>query len=112
MDSIRQQKISKLLLKELGQLLQNKYKHVYSKSLVTLTHVRVSPDLSVSKAYVSIFGQENKKDILQKLNEHSKEIRFDLGLLMKNQLRIIPDLKFFLDDSLDHVEKIEKLLKS
>ncbi len=111
MDSIRLNKVSKLVQKELGDILQREFSHLYKGSLLTLTLVRVSPDLSVAKGYVSIYGAKNKKEILDLLNETVSEIRFSLGNKLRHQLRKIPDIHFYIDDSLDEVEKIERLLK-
>ena len=72
--------------------------------------VRVSPDLSVAKAYLSVFPSERAQEVLQNINDHASEVRFELGKLERHQLRIIPELKFFLDDSLDYVEHIDELL--
>ena len=72
--------------------------------------VRISPDLSVAKAYLSIFPSERSQEVLQNINEHASEIRYELGKLERHQLRIIPELKFFLDDSLDYVDHIDELL--
>lgn len=111
MDSIRQQKLSKLLQKELGHILQQNYSNLSPGTLVTVTSVRVSPDLSVSRIYVSIFGKQDRTQVLERLRENTKDIRFDLGQRVKNQMRIIPLLNFFLDDSLDQALRIDELLK-
>lgn len=72
--------------------------------------VRISPDLSVAKAYLSIFPSAKAQEILQNINDHASAIRYEMGKLQRHQLRIIPELKFFLDDSLDYLENIDKLL--
>jgi len=81
--------------------------------MLTVTNVRVASDLSVAKIYLSIFAPaHNKKDeILKKINLHTKELRRNLGNRVRNQLRVIPELEFFLDDSLDYIDNIENLLK-
>lgn len=111
MDSTRQEKYSKLIQKEIGQIFQHNGRDYYGKAFVTVTNVRVSPDLGIAKVYVSIFGVPDSKKVLEEIDSHNKEIRKRLGDSIRHQARIIPALKFFLDDSLDYVEKIEKLLK-
>lgn len=111
MDTTRQNKIARLIQKELSQifLLQT---HAMNKGvLVSVSTVRISPDLSVVKAYLSIFPSEKATEILENINNNSKSIRYDLGQRVRFQLRIIPELKFFVDDSLDYIEKIDELLK-
>lgn len=80
--------------------------------MVSVTKVRVSPDLSICTAYLSVFPSEKGEEILKNINANEKTIRFDLGRKVRNQLRIIPELRFFLDDSLDYLEHIDELLKS
>ena len=79
--------------------------------MVSVTKVRVSPDLSICTAYLSVFPSEKGEEILKNINANEKTIRFDLGRKVRNQLRIIPELCFFLDDSLDYLEHIDELLK-
>jgi ribosome-binding factor A len=79
--------------------------------MVSVTKVRVSPDLSICTAYLSVFPSEKGEEILKNINANEKTIRFDLGRKVRNQLRIIPELRFFLDDSLDYLERIDELLK-
>ena len=73
--------------------------------------VRVSPDLSVAKAYLSIYPSARAQEILDNINAQTSQIRYELGMLERHQLRIIPELKFFIDDSLDYIENIDNLLK-
>ncbi|NMD02440.1 MAG: ribosome-binding factor A, partial [Bacteroidales bacterium] len=80
--------------------------------LISITKVRVSPDLSFARIYLSIFPSTNINDVLQNVQDHSTRIRFDLGHKVRTQLRIVPDIAFFIDDSLDYIEKIDRLLKS
>src|SRR6185503_11212278 len=111
MDSTRQQKYSKLIQKEIGNIFQRNGRNFYGKAFVTVTNVRVSPDLGIAKVYVSIFGVPDAKKTLGEIEHYQKEIRKQLGEHIRHQARIIPELKFFLDDSLDYAEKIEKLLR-
>ncbi|HNW96893.1 MAG TPA: 30S ribosome-binding factor RbfA [Bacteroidales bacterium] len=113
MDSTRQQKVSRLIQKDLSNIFQVESRGMYANAMITVTQVRVSPDLGVAKTYLSIFstGSIDKKDILEKIKQNTKEIRKNLGIRIGKQVRVIPELDFFLDDSLDYIEKIENLLK-
>ena len=79
--------------------------------LVSVTRVKVSPDLSICTAYLSIFPSDKAEELLTNINKNEKTIRYDLGQRVHNQLRIIPELRFFIDDSLDYIERIDELLK-
>ena len=79
--------------------------------LVSVSVVRVSPDLGVAKAYLSIFPSNKSEELLEAIRANTKAIRYDLGQRVGKQLRIIPELSFFIDDSLDYIEHIDKLLK-
>ncbi len=110
MDSTRQQKISRLLQKELSDIFQKQTKGM-SGVLVSVSAVRISPDLSICRAYLSIFPSQRGEEILENINRNVREVRYELGTRVRHQLRIIPDLKFFIDDSLDYIEHIDALLK-
>jgi len=112
MESTRQKKVSRLIQKELADIFLKKGNEFAHGKLVSITRVRVSPDLSFAKVYVSIFPATNKTDILHTIQELASKIRFDLGQKVRSQLRIVPDLAFHIDDSLDYIDKIDKLLKS
>ena len=79
--------------------------------LVSVSTCRISPDLSVCRAYLSVFPSERSEEIVKNINNNMKAIRYELGGRVRHQLRIIPELKFFVDDSLDYIENIDKLLK-
>ena len=111
MDSTRQKKISRLIQKELSEIFQREVGDIISSTMVSVTVVRVSADLSVAKVYFSIFPTAGTEAILASIEENSSRIRFMLGKRVGKQLRIIPELKFFIDDSLDYAEKIDNLLK-
>lgn len=111
MDSMRQHKYARLIQKEMGEIFQREGFNYFGKAFVTVTGAQVSPDLGVAKIYISVFGVKESKSVLSQIEKHTREIRKELGSRIRHQARIIPELKFFLDDSLDHVEKIEKLLK-
>ncbi len=110
METTRQNKIARLLQKELSEifLLQAKAMH---GMLVSVSAVRISPDLSIARVYLSIFPSEKGEETVKNVNANMKTIRYELGTRVRHQLRIIPELKFFVDDSLDYIEKIDSLLK-
>lgn len=110
MESTRLNKIGRLIQKELSEifLLQTK---AMPGVLVSVSVVRVSPDLSVARVYLSIFPSERSNELLEAIRANVKAIRFDLGQRVGKQLRIIPSLTFFIDDSLDYIENIDNLLK-
>jgi len=112
MESTRQKKVSRLIQKELADIFLKKGNELVRGKLISITRVRVSPDLSFAKVYISIFPATNKNDDLQIIQDHSTKIRFDLGQKIRSQLRIVPDIAFHIDDSLDYIDKIEKLLKN
>ena len=111
MESTRQKKVSRQLLKDLSEILQLKGKDLIGTSLVSVTVVRISPDLSIARVYISVFGTEDKEVLLAKMNQQSYAIRKKLGERIRNQMRKVPELKFFLDDSVDYSQQIEDLLK-
>ena len=110
METTRQNKISRLIQKELSEifLLQSK---AMNGVLVSVSVVRISPDLSVARVYLSVFPSNRSEEIVKNINANMKSIRYELGTRVRYQLRIIPELKFFVDDSLDYIEKIDELLK-
>ena len=79
--------------------------------MVSVTRARVSPDLSICTAYLSVFPSEKSEELLKNIESNIKTIRYELGTRVHNQLRIIPELRFFIDDSLDYIERIDELLK-
>ena len=80
--------------------------------MVSVTRTRVSPDLSICTAYLSVFPSEKGEELLKNIESNIKTIRYELGTRVHNQLRIIPELRFFIDDSLDYIERIDELLKT
>ncbi len=111
MESTRQHKISRMLQKELGELFLLYAKNIHG-TLITVTNVKISPDLSIAHVHLSIFPADKVTDTLKKINTEARSIRFELGNKVRNQLRIIPELSFHIDDSLDYMERIDSLLKS
>ncbi|MBP8777668.1 MAG: 30S ribosome-binding factor RbfA [Bacteroidaceae bacterium] len=110
METTRQNKITRLLQKELSEIFQLQTKAMQG-TLVSVSVVRISPDLSVARVYLSIFPSERGDELCKNINQNQKGIRFELGTRVRHQLRIIPELKFFIDDSLDYIDNIDSLLK-
>lgn len=110
METTRQNKIARLIQKELSEIFLAQTKSMPGV-LVSVSVVRISPDMSYARAYLSIFPSERAEEIVKNINANTKAIRFELGGRVRHQLRIIPELKFFIDDSLDYAEKIDQLLK-
>jgi len=109
METTRQNKIARLIQKDLSIIFQQQTRQTRG-ILISVSVVRISPDLSVAKAYLSIFPSDKAQEILENINAQASQIRFALGNLERHQLRIIPELKFFIDDSLDYVDNIDRLL--
>lgn len=126
MDTTRQNKISRLIQQDLGDLFVKEMKPKVGNSLITVTKVRVTSDLSIARVYISIFPvgdmpvtpdtpegtKATTQLVINAILTHSSDIRRRLGLREGKQLRIIPNLEFYLDDTLDYIENIEKLLKN
>lgn len=111
MQETRQNKIARLLQKELSMIFQQQTRAMRGV-MVSVTRTKISPDLSICTAYLSVFPSERGEEILKNINANEKTIRYDLGTRVRHQLRIIPELRFFIDDSLDYIERIDELLKS
>jgi|TARA_B110000977_G_C11032035_1_gene475653 ribosome-binding factor A len=113
METTRQKKISGILQKDLIAILQRLLKDSMKNALIaSVTKVKISPDLSVAKVYVSVFPVKASKEVFELIKESRGAIRNSLGVLVKNQIRRVPELSFFLDDSLDYIEKIDSALKN
>ncbi|MDO4691432.1 MAG: 30S ribosome-binding factor RbfA [Porphyromonadaceae bacterium] len=110
MDNTRMSRINRLLQKEISDLFRQQTSAMPGV-LVTVTSVTVSPDLSVARVRLSIFPTERGKELLANIRENTKTIRYDLGQRVRTQLRKLPDLSFYIDDSLDYLERIDELLK-
>ena len=110
MQETRQNRIARLLQKELSTIFQSQTRTMHGV-MVSVTRVRISPDLSICTAYLSIFPSEKADEIISNINANNKTIRYELGTRVRNQLRIVPELRFFVDDSLDYIDHIDELLK-
>ncbi|HLG34591.1 MAG TPA: 30S ribosome-binding factor RbfA [Bacteroidia bacterium] len=111
MDKTKQNKVARMIQKELGDIFQREGFANTGKSLLTVTEVRITPDLSISLVFLSLYGGKDPKKIFEEISKQNREIRKKLGEKIRFKVRIIPELKFILDDSLDYAEKIDKLLK-
>ena len=110
METTRQNKISRLIQKELSEIFLLQTKSM-NGVLVSVSAVRISPDMSIARVYLSVFPSERSQEVVKNINDNMKSIRYELGTRVRHQLRIIPELKFFVDDSLDYAERIDELLK-
>jgi ribosome-binding factor A len=108
--STRQNKISRLVQKELADYFQKESRVHFRGKLLSVTVVRITRDLGIARVYISIFPSEGSEEILQDIKGMSRQIRGSLGKRVGKQLRIIPELEFYLDDSLDYIDKIDGLL--
>jgi ribosome-binding factor A len=109
-ETTRQLKVARLIQKDIADILQKEYRNEIPGKLLTVTLVKVSPDLAIAKCYLSIFPGEGDT-VIDYLNNNRSQVRFKLGNKVRNQLRIVPELIFYLDDTLDYNDKIDKLLK-
>ena len=110
MESTRQQKIGRLIQKDLGILFQQLGRDMFSGAMITVTKVYVTKDLSVAKVYLSLFATKDKPVLMESIRHHVREIRHLLAQRTKHQLRIVPELHFLEDDSLDYIDNIDYLL--
>ena len=109
MESTRQQKIARLLQKELSEIFRQETAKV-GNVIVSVSAVRGSPDMSIARAYLSIFPSDKAQILLESINKSAKTIRYDLAQKVRYQLRKTPELFFHIDDSLDYIEHIDNLL--
>ncbi|QXU41007.1 30S ribosome-binding factor RbfA [Pedobacter sp. D749] len=109
MESKRQQKFAGVLQEELAQVFQREGAAFLPNTLVTITRVRVSPDLAVAKVYLSFFNTSNTSLSINTVNSHAGEIRYKLGSRIRHQVRVVPELTFFVDDTNEYVERMDHL---
>lgn len=111
MENTRQQKIASQIRRDIAEIFRRDLSDALRGTLVTVTTVRMSPDLAYAKVYVSIFPYERAQAVLETIESHNRAIRGALGNRMRNQVKSIPELQFFIDDSLEYIENIDSLLK-
>ncbi len=110
METTRQSKVSRLLQKDLGLIFQQEGRNLFGGKMISVTTVRISPDLGLAKVYLSIFPSEKSEETLEVVRMNTKNIRRILGTRVGKQLRVVPELAFYIDDSLDYIENIDNLL--
>lgn len=110
MESQRQLKYASLLTRDMSELFQRRFKSLFGNAFVTITHVKVSPDLSIASIYLSFLGTNNEDAILENIEDNNKQIRQELGRKIRHQVRVIPELRFFKDDTAEQAAKIDELL--
>ena len=110
-ESTRQQKVGRQLQKDLAEIIQQQGMTTYAGAMLSVTSVHMSPDLSLARVHVSIFPSNKANEVMEIVNKQIRAIRGDLGRRVAKQMRIVPELVFLVDDSLDYVERIDSLLK-
>ncbi len=112
METQRQKKIAKIIQKDLVDILQGEVrKHDIRNLIITISKVGVTPDLSLARVYISVFPSSKSEELIEALRVNAKQIKHEVAQKVRNQLRKMPDLRFFIDDSLDYIEKIDRALK-
>lgn len=109
--STRQLKVARELQRDLAEIIRSKGMAVFGGAMVTVSEVRISPDLSIAKVFVSIFPSARQEEVMKVLKDNNKLLRGELGRKVASQLRIVPELDFYLDTTLDYAEHIDELLK-
>ena len=109
METKRQKQISELLRRQFSMVLMDEGSYIFEKALVTVTKVVVSPDMQNAKIYLSVFNSENKQEVMLNMEENNHRLRFALANKVGKQLRRIPELQFYLDESLDEFFRMEKV---
>ncbi|MBI4945480.1 MAG: 30S ribosome-binding factor RbfA [Bacteroidetes bacterium] len=112
MVTIRQSKVARVIQKDVAAVFQKEMKNAFGSGLISVTHVFMSPDLSFAKIYLSLFGVQDKEKMLGAIRKEAKEIRRILGTKIKKQLRIVPEIAFFVDESADYADKMEKVFST
>ena len=110
-ESTRQQNVARQIQKDLAEIIRARGMAAYDGAMLTVSGVKITPDLALAKVYVSIFPSSKAEDVMKKLEDETSRLRGELGRRVAKQLRIVPELAFYLDDSLDYVEHIDELLK-
>jgi len=109
MESKRQQKFAGVIQEDLAAILQRESSSYLPNTMVTITKVRVTPDLAIARVFLSFFSNNNNQLALQTIKQHSSEIRYKLGSRIKDQVRVIPQLEFFIDDTSEYVDRMDKI---
>ncbi|MDZ7936085.1 MAG: 30S ribosome-binding factor RbfA [Emticicia sp.] len=109
MESKRQRQVAKQIQKDLGEIFQKDLKQMFNGAFVTITEVKITPDLGIARAYLSFLLTKDKEGVLQIIRENTKNIRNLLGERVRHQLRIVPNLQFFIDDTAEYAQKMDAL---
>jgi len=109
MESKRQQKFAGVIQEDLAAILQREGANYLPNTMVTITKVRVTPDLAIARVFLSFFNTTNNQTALQTIKQHASEIRYKLGSRIKDQVRVIPQLEFFIDDTSEYVDRMDKI---
>ncbi|WP_158990416.1 30S ribosome-binding factor RbfA [Mucilaginibacter sp. L196] len=109
MESKRQQKFAGVIQEDLAAILQRESSSYLPNTMVTITKVRVTPDLAIARVFLSFFSNNNNQLALQTIKQHASEIRYKLGSRIKDQVRVIPQLEFFIDDTSEYVDRMDKI---
>ena len=112
MTTLRQNKVARVIQKEIAEIFQKEMRNAFGSGLISITHVFMSPDLSFAKIYLSLFGVADKEKTLHGIRKQVKEIRRFLGVRVGKQLRIVPEIAFFVDESADYADKMEKVFSA
>lgn len=110
METQRQSKIGRLIQRDLADIFQKESRNMFMGKMISVTTVRVTTDLGLARTYLSIFPSEGAEDVLKEIRKQASKIRYLLGKKVGKQLRVVPDLEFFIDDSLDYIDNIDRLL--
>ena len=110
-ESTRQQKVARQIQKDLAEIIRSRGMAAYDGAMLTVSGVKITSDLALAKVYVSVFPSAKAEAVMERLGEETSRLRGELGRRVAKQLRIVPELSFYLDDSLDYVEHIDELLK-
>jgi ribosome-binding factor A len=111
MDSKRQHKYAKLILRDLAEIFQHDFRDSFGPAFVTLTGVEVSPDLSIASVYISVLPSNEKERVMETLDHKKSHIRGELGRRIGKQARIVPDLRFFLDETEEYAAHMDELFR-
>lgn len=109
MENKRQKQVSRQIQKDLGEIFQKDFKLTFDSAFITITDVKVSPDLAIARVYLSFLMVDDKEALLEKIREQTKKIRGLFGNRVKNQFRIVPHFQFYLDDSAEYAQRMNEL---
>lgn len=112
MESIKQRKVAKIVLENLSEIFKREGANIFGRAFVTIVNIAVTPDLLIARVFLSVYNVKEKNAVIEKLTAEKNHLRKSLGNKIKHQMRRVPDLEFFIDESLDEVFKMEELFKN